>query len=89
MGNDQKVAVPGTSVRNEILQKIKEVTMLGKVPNTAIRESFIIESPFFRNEKFKFRRFGHLNTTSEKRFLCKLYTPKRMGRGQLDEHGQD
>ena len=49
-----------------ILQKFKEVTMLDKLQNTAIRESLNIEFLLLRIERSRLRWFSHVSKMSQK-----------------------
>ena len=56
-----KSAITNANVRNELLRKIKGVTMFDKHHNTAIRDSLGIESLLLRIERSQLRLFGHVS----------------------------
>ena len=71
------------------LRKIKGITMLEKHRNTAIHESFDIESLLLRIERSQLRWFGHVSRMPQKRLPKQTLNAEVSGRGQLEEHDQN
>ena len=64
------------------LQKIKGVTMFGKLRNTAIRESLDVDSLLLPIERSPLRWFGHVRRMPHERLPKQTLYAKSVGRGQ-------
>ena len=81
-------AIASSSVRNEILCRIKGVTLPDKVCNSTIHNSLNVESLLLRIERLQLRWFGHLSRMPQERLpkqaLCAIPNGKRpVGRPRL------
>ena len=78
-----------TIVRNEILRKIKGLTMFDKFRNTAILESLNIKLLLLRIESSQLRWLVHVSRMHRNGFPSKRYVLKPVRKDRLDDHGQD
>ena len=71
------------------VQKIKDVTMLDKHRNTAIRESLDIESLLLPIKRFQLRWFHHVSRMPYERLPKQTLYAEVSGKCQLEDREQD
>ena len=73
----------------QFLRKIKGVTIVDNLRDTAIRKSLNIESLLLWAKRSQLRWFGHISRMRQGRLPQQSFCAKMSGRGELDGYEQD